>query len=210
MARRIADSSPESRLGLISFSDTPKLFVDFSDFERMTVDQFQTIADELPFRGGRSRLDLALQAASQDLFTDRRSGVPRVSIRANIRYPASSLAAVQWNAMECGHVDLVVKIRAHCARPWSPGLCHLIRTSRAVARLCFGSKGTQNPQSGEGELGSGERGYVQPFGSRSTKNRHQCVKNRLSFPKNMKKAILSDFCFYPKSEKELNYQIHIS
>lgn len=95
VARRIADSSPESRLGLISFSDTPKLFVDFSDFERMTIDQFQTIADELPFRGGRSRLDLALQAASQDLFTDRRSGVPRVSIRANIRYPASSLAAVQ-------------------------------------------------------------------------------------------------------------------
>lgn len=78
VSRRIADSSPETRLGLISFSDTPKLFVDFGDFKRITIDQFQETADRLPFQGGRSRIDLALQAASQDFFTDRRSGVPRV------------------------------------------------------------------------------------------------------------------------------------
>ena len=83
VSRRLADSSPETRLGLISFSDTPKLFVDFDDFRRMTFDRFQTIVDELPFQGGRSRIDHALQAASKDLFINKRRGVPRVGFRVN-------------------------------------------------------------------------------------------------------------------------------
>ena len=79
VSRRFAATSPNTRLGLIAFSDTPNLFVDFGDFERKTIDQFQATVDEVPFQGGRSRIDLALRAASQDLFTNRRSGVPRVS-----------------------------------------------------------------------------------------------------------------------------------
>lgn len=79
ISRKIADSSPETRLGLMAFSDTSTLYVDFVDFEQMTIDDFQVIADELPFHGGRSRIDLALQGASKDLFTDRRNGVPQVS-----------------------------------------------------------------------------------------------------------------------------------
>lgn len=79
VSRRFAASSPDTRLGLIVFSDTPKLFVDFGDFGRMTIDQFQATVDQVPFQGGRSRIDLALRATSQDLFSNRRSGVPRVS-----------------------------------------------------------------------------------------------------------------------------------
>lgn len=79
MSKKIADSSPETRLGLMAFSDISKLFVDFVDFEQMTIDVFQTIADELPFYRGRSRIDLALQASSKDLFTEKRTGVPQVS-----------------------------------------------------------------------------------------------------------------------------------
>ena len=83
VSRRFADSSLETRLGLMSFSDTPKLFVDFGDFKRMTIDRFQTIVDELPFQGGRSRIDHALKAASRVFFTDKRRGVPRVGFRVN-------------------------------------------------------------------------------------------------------------------------------
>lgn len=79
VSRRFAATSPDTRLGLIVFSDTPNLFVDFRDFERKTIDQFQATVDQVPFQGGRSRIDLALRATSQDLFTNRRSGVPRVS-----------------------------------------------------------------------------------------------------------------------------------
>ena len=85
VSRRIAASSPDTRLGLIVFSDTPKLFVDFGDYGRMTIDQFQTTVDQVPFQGGRSRIDLALRAASQDFFTNRRSGVPRVSKKNTIQ-----------------------------------------------------------------------------------------------------------------------------
>ena len=79
VSRRFVDSSPDTRLGLISFSDTAKLFADFVEFERMGIDQFQKILDELPYQGGRTRIDRALMAASQDLFTKRRPGVQRVS-----------------------------------------------------------------------------------------------------------------------------------
>ena len=79
VSRRFAATSPDTRLGLIVFSDRPNLFVDFGDFERKTIDQFQATVDQVPFQGGRSRIDLALRATSQDLFTNRRSGVPRVS-----------------------------------------------------------------------------------------------------------------------------------
>lgn len=84
VSRRIAASSSDTRLGLMVFSDTPKLFVDFGDYQRMTIDQFQTTVDQVPFQGGRSRIDLALRAASQDFFTNRRSGVPRVSKKNKI------------------------------------------------------------------------------------------------------------------------------
>ena len=79
VSRRFVDSSPDTRLGLISFSDTAKLFADFVEFERMGIDQFQKILDELPYQGGRTRIDRALMAASQHLFTKRRPGVQRVS-----------------------------------------------------------------------------------------------------------------------------------
>ena len=79
VSRRFVDSSPVTRLGLISFSDTAKLFADFVEFERMGIDQFQKILDELPYQGGRTRIDRALMAASQHLFTKRRPGVQRVS-----------------------------------------------------------------------------------------------------------------------------------
>lgn len=80
MSKKIADSSPETRLGLMAFSDISTLFVDFVDFEQMTIDDFQTIADELPFYRGRSRIDLALQASSKDLFPEKRNGVPQVMV----------------------------------------------------------------------------------------------------------------------------------
>ena len=83
VSRRFANFSPETRLGLISFSDTAKLFIGFGEFERMShpkrIDHFQKIVDELPYHGGRSRIDRALMAASEDLFTNRRPGVFRVS-----------------------------------------------------------------------------------------------------------------------------------
>lgn len=79
VSRRFAATSPDTRLGLLVFSDRPKLSVDFVDYKDTTIDQFQATVDEVPFRDGRSRIDLALMAASQDFFTNRRSGVPRVS-----------------------------------------------------------------------------------------------------------------------------------
>ena len=79
VSRRFVDSSPDTRLGLISFSDTAKLLTDFVEFERMGIDQFQKILDELSYHGGRTRIDRALMAASQELFTKRRHGVQRAS-----------------------------------------------------------------------------------------------------------------------------------
>ena len=79
VSRRFAATSPNTRLGLLVFSDTPKLFVDFADYESKTIEQFQANVAQATFQDGRSRIDLALRAASQDFFTNRRSGVPRVS-----------------------------------------------------------------------------------------------------------------------------------
>lgn len=80
VSRRFAATSPNTRLGLLVFSDTPKLFVDFADYESKTIEQFQANVAQATFQDGRSRIDLALRAASQDFFTNRRSGVPRVLI----------------------------------------------------------------------------------------------------------------------------------
>ena len=79
VSRRFAATSPNTRLGLLVFSDTPKLFVDFADYESKTIEQFQANVAQATFQDGRSRIDLALRAVSQDFFTNRRSGVPRVS-----------------------------------------------------------------------------------------------------------------------------------
>ena len=103
VSRRFVDSSPDTRLGLISFSDTAKLFADFVEFERMGTDQFQKILDELPYQGGRTRIDRALMAASQHLFTKRRPGVQRVSEKrryltsgSSTNQNAASIIDISW------------------------------------------------------------------------------------------------------------------
>ena len=79
ISRRLTSFSANSRIGLIVFSDYPRLIVSFRDFERLGIDGFKSQVDELPYQGGRSRIDLSLLSASQEFYSDGRTGVPRVS-----------------------------------------------------------------------------------------------------------------------------------
>ena len=80
LSEEILTASPNSRAGVIVFSDYPILSLTFSDFAELTPSRFEALIGDLPYQTGRTRIDLALGMASRKLFVDKRDSVDQVSL----------------------------------------------------------------------------------------------------------------------------------
>ncbi|XP_048579525.1 collagen alpha-3(VI) chain isoform X4 [Nematostella vectensis] len=78
--RELLSTSPQSRVGIIPFSDSASVAISFQEFKTLSASELDTSISNLPYAGGRTRIDLALGVASSSLFGDRRPGVPQILI----------------------------------------------------------------------------------------------------------------------------------
>ena len=68
----------QSRAALVLYSTSPSIKAAFDQYH--TLEEFHKAVDELPYEKGLSRIDLALEKASQEIFPQARKGVPKIAI----------------------------------------------------------------------------------------------------------------------------------
>ena len=78
MARNFLQSSGESRVGVIVYSDQPELSIDFGEYS--TKEDLYRRVNGLPHKMSHTRTDLALKFANRTLFTGTRRNVPKIAI----------------------------------------------------------------------------------------------------------------------------------
>ena len=78
LARSLGVAPGQSRAALVLYSDAATLKAGFDQYP--TLEEFHKSVDDLPYEGGSTRIDLALEKANQEVFPQARKGVPKIAI----------------------------------------------------------------------------------------------------------------------------------
>ena len=78
LAHSFGVAQGQSRAALVLYSTSPSIKVAFDQYQ--TLEEFHKAVDQLPYEKGLSRIDLALEKASQEIFPQARKSVPNIVI----------------------------------------------------------------------------------------------------------------------------------
>ena len=78
LARSFGVAPGQSRAALVLYSNSASVKAAFDQYP--TLEEFHRSVDDLPYERGFTRIDLALEKASQEVFPQARKGVPKIAI----------------------------------------------------------------------------------------------------------------------------------
>ena len=78
LARSFGVAPGQSRAALVLYSNSASVKAGFDQYP--TLEEFHKSVDDLPYEKGRTRIDLALEKANQEVFPQARKGVPKIAI----------------------------------------------------------------------------------------------------------------------------------
>ena len=78
LARSFGVAPGHSRAALVLYSNSSSVKAGFDQYP--TLEEFHKIVDDLPYERGITRIDLALETASQKVFPQARRAVPKIAI----------------------------------------------------------------------------------------------------------------------------------